>query len=97
MTTSRGWHVRYGASIQNSISGPEFDPLPVTQVTDHSPSFSSNTSQCNTEEDVVTLPRFAVRNTLRDKRSSLLTAISLVAAPGATAAVGEHCANIPSR
>jgi putative ABC transport system permease protein len=49
----------------------------VTQVTDYPPTFRSNTSKGNTEEEFVTLPRFVVRNLLRNKRRSLLTAISL--------------------
>jgi hypothetical protein len=49
----------------------------VTWVTDHSPTFSSNTRKCNTEAHFATLPRFVVRNLLRNKRRSLLTAISL--------------------
>ena len=49
----------------------------MTKVTDHSPSFSSNKSNCHAEDDYVTLPHFVVRNILRNKRRSLLTAVSL--------------------
>ncbi len=49
----------------------------MTHITDHSPPFSSNTSNRNTEAGFVTLPRFVVRNILRNKRRSLLTVISL--------------------
>lgn len=47
------------------------------QVTDHPQTFRSNASERNTEEEFVTLPRFVARNILRNKRRSLLTALSL--------------------
>ena len=47
------------------------------EVTDHPLTFRSNASKCNTEEEFVTLPRFVARNILRNKRRSLLTALSL--------------------
>ena len=47
------------------------------QVTDHPLTFRSNASKCNSEEEFVTLPRFVARNILRNKRRSVLTALSL--------------------
>ena len=48
----------------------------MTPVTDDPPAFISNTSKENGAA-LVTLPRFVVRNILRNKRRSLLTVISL--------------------